>query len=90
MRKTKNLDVLQMKKAELEAYNTQFENAVSIVTNAVRNLSRINDGIIEKIKEIDEYQDELSKTRTGLHKTKEKNEQVMKNFNALLGIEQEA
>lgn len=82
----KTVDVLQKKKAELDAYNVQFENAVSIVTNAVNNLRTINDGILEKIKEIDEYQDELTKTRAGLDETRTKNEQVMKNFNALLGI----
>lgn len=82
----KTVDVLQKKKAELDAYNVQFENAVSIVTNAVNNLRTINDGILDKIKEIDEYQDELAKTRAGLDETRTKNEQVMKNFNALLGV----
>ena len=84
----KTVDVLQKKRAELDAYNAQFDNAVSIVTRAVDNLRTINDGILEKIKEIDEYQDELSKTRTGLNETRTKNEQVMKNFNALLGVKE--
>lgn len=81
----KKTDVLERKTKELNAYVTQFENAVSVVTNAVNNLFRINDGIAEKIQEIDDYQAELSKTRDGLDAARVKNEQVIKNFNALLG-----
>lgn len=81
----KKSDLLTRKNKELNAYVTQFENAVSVVTNAVNNLFKINDGIAEKIQEIDNYQAELSKTREGLDAARVKNEQVIKNFNALLG-----
>ena len=85
VKQKKHVDVLARKQAELDAYVTQFDNAVSVVTNAVNNLSRINDGIAEKIQEIDDYQSELAKTRDGLDAARNKNAQVIKNFNALLG-----
>lgn len=84
----KKVDVLQAKKAELAEYSAQFDNAVGVVTTAVQNLNQLNEKISEKIKEIDDYQTELSKTRDGLNATKSKNEQVIKNFNALLCIEE--
>jgi len=84
----KKVDVLQAKQAELAEYSAQFNNAVGVVTTAVQNLNQLNEKIYEKIKEIDDYQNELAKTRDGLNATKSKNEQVIKNFNALLCIEE--
>jgi len=84
----KKVDVLQAKQAELAEYSAQFNNAVGVVTTAVQNLNQLNEKISEKIKEIDDYQNELAKTRDGLNATKSKNEQVIKNFNALLCIEE--
>lgn len=37
-----------------------------------------------KIKEIDEYQAELTRTKDGLGETRSKNEKIIKNFKALI------
>lgn len=83
----KKKDVLAQKKAELNTYVKMFNSAVSVVTNAVANLSSINNGISEKIKEIEEYQAELNNTMSGLVEARNQNDRVIKNFNALLNIE---
>lgn len=79
------IDVLQKKKDELAQFVERYNNAVAVVTGTVSNLESINASIDEKIKEIEEYQEELVKTKNGLGDTKMKNEQVIKNFKALVG-----
>ena len=78
-------DILAKKQAELTEYTAQFDAAVSLVTSTIDNLKRINDGIQEKIGEIEDYQSELAKTRNGLDSAKSKNERIIQNFSALLG-----
>lgn len=78
-------DILAKKQAELTQYTEQFDAAVSLVTNTIDNLKRINDGIQEEIGEIEDYQSELAKTRNGLDSAKSKNERIIQNFSALLG-----
>lgn len=79
------IDVLQKKKDELAQFVERYNSAVAVVTGTVSNLESINVSIDEKIKEIEEYQEELVKTKNGLGDTKMKNEQVIKNFKALVG-----
>lgn len=79
------IDVLQKKKDELDQFVERYNSAVAVVTGTVSNLESINASIDEKIKEIEEYQEELVKTKNGLGDTKMKNEQVIKNFKALVG-----
>lgn len=79
------IDVLQKKKDELAQFVERYNSAVAVVTGTVSNLEFINASIDEKIKEIEEYQEELVKTKNGLGDTKMKNEQVIKNFKALVG-----
>lgn len=79
------IDVLQKKKDELAQFVERYNSAVAVVTGTVSNLESINASIDEKIKEIEEYQEELVKTKNGLGDTKMKNEQVIKNFKALVG-----
>lgn len=79
------IDVLQKKKDELAQFVERYNSAVAVVTGTVSNLESINANIDEKIKEIEEYQEELVKTKNGLGDTKMKNEQVIKNFKALVG-----
>lgn len=79
------IDVLQKKKDELAQFVERYNSAVALVTGTVSNLESINASIDEKIKEIEEYQEELVKTKNGLGDTKMKNEQVIKNFKALVG-----
>ena len=87
MFKKRKKDVLQKKREELALYNAAFEDSVSVVTKTVETLSLINEGINEKIKEIDEYQEGLTQTRNDLDDAKAKNERVIKNFNALLSVD---
>lgn len=87
MTQKKSVDVLQKKKQELNAYVARFNDAISLVTNTVNSLSDINAGIEEKIQEIDAYQAELANTKEGLDNARANNERVIKNFNALLGID---
>lgn len=79
------IDVLQKKKDELAQFVERYNSAVAVVTGTVSNLESINASIDEKIKEIEEYQEELVKTKNDLGDTKMKNEQVIKNFKALVG-----
>lgn len=79
------IDVLQKKKDELAQFVERYNSAVAVVTGTVSNLESINASIDEKIKEIEEYQEELVKTKNGLGDTKMKNEQVIKNFKARVG-----
>ena len=79
------IDVLQKKKDELAQFVERYNSAVAVVTGTVSNLESINASIDEKITEIEEYQEELVKTKNGLGDTKMKNEQVIKNFKALVG-----
>lgn len=54
------IDVLQKKKEELAKFVDQYNDAVSMVTGTVTSLESLNESIEEKIKEIDEYQAELT------------------------------
>ncbi len=84
MAKTK--DVLQQKQKELADCQKQFGAAISLVTSTVNSLSQINDDIEVKVREIEEYQSQLNTTKAGLKDTKNKNERIIKNFNALLEV----
>ena len=86
-KKKKKEDILSKKIAELETCRKMFDNAVNVVNTTVNSLEKISENIDVKIKEIDEYQEELAKTREGLSSEREKTEQVVKNFKALLCVE---
>lgn len=79
-------DVLAQKKNRLNSYVAQFDKAVSLITDTIDNLGVINDNINTTIQEIDEYQQELDATRTGLAEAKERNDKVIANFQALLSL----
>lgn len=79
-------DVLAQKRNRLNAYVAQFDKAVSLITDTIDNLGVINGNINSTIQEIDEYQQELAATRTGLAEAKERNDKVIANFQALLSI----
>ncbi len=78
------IDVLQKKKEELAQFVDRYNNAVSMVTGTVSSLESLNESIEEKIKEIDEYQAELTRTKDDLGETRSKNEKIIKNFKALI------
>ena len=79
-------DVLAQKKNQLNAYVAQFNRAVSLITDSIDNLGAINSNINSTIQEIDEYQQELAATRTGLAEAKDRNDKVIANFQALLSV----
>lgn len=79
-------DVLAQKKNRLNSYVAQFDKAVSLITDTIDNLGVINGNINSTIQEIDEYQQELAETRTGLAEAKERNDKVIANFQALLSV----
>lgn len=79
-------DVLAQKRNQLNSYVAQFDKAVSLITDTIDNLGFINGNINSTIQEIDEYQQELAATRTGLAEAKERNDKVIANFQALLSI----
>ena len=83
---TSSADVLSQKKSRLDSYNAQFDKAVSLITDTIDNLGVINGNINSTIQEIDEYQQELAATRTGLAEAKERNDKVIANFQALLNV----
>lgn len=58
-------DVLEQKKNKLNAYNAQFDSAVSLITTTIENLSTISRNITDTIQEIDDYQKELAATKAG-------------------------
>lgn len=82
--KKKVLDILQAKQAQLDSYTAQFDTAVALVNTTIGNLDQLNRGIEETIKEIEDYQNELEATITGLSNAKTKNDKVIANFKALL------
>ncbi len=59
-------DILEQKKNRLDFYNTQFNCAVSLITDTIDNLGRISQGITETMQEIDNYAEELAATKNGL------------------------
>lgn len=81
------LDILQKKQAQLANYTTQFDNAVALVARTIDSLDEINAGIVETIREIEDYQQELEATRAGLNDAKAKNSKVIANFRALLCVD---
>ena len=83
---TSSADVLAQKKSRLDSYNAQFDKAVSLITGTIANLGVISKNIADTIQEIDDYQRELTETKDGLIVAREKNDQVIANFQALLNV----
>ncbi|MBE7018438.1 MAG: hypothetical protein E7413_00955 [Ruminococcaceae bacterium] len=77
-------DMLEQKKQKLNTYSNIFNKAVFVVNTVIDTLTEANVGIEQSISEINEYQQELSNTAKGLQESKDKNEEVIKNFKALI------
>lgn len=84
---SKRNDVLEKKKAKLNAYQTQFDNAISVVTSTINQINDINADITAEIEEIAAYQDDLEKTRISLADALDKNSRIIKNFSSLLNVD---
>lgn len=81
-------DILHQEKQKLKRYVQMADDAIQIVTSTISNLEAINSGIMQRTQEIEEYQRELTETKTGLENARQRNERVIKNFNALLGVKE--
>ena len=86
-RKTKAHDMLEQKRNNLNTYVAQFNSAVTAVTTIVDVLTETNDNIRQTLTEIDDYQKALSCTAEDLKVAKDKNDKVIKNFNALISVD---
>lgn len=82
---SKSIDTLKQKELELNALVGQSDAAVFTITNTIAKLENVNKNIESKMVEIDEYQEHLAGIKKGLTETRDKNENIMKKFNALLG-----
>lgn len=89
MKKSRNTDFLSQRNANIRKYTHTFDNAVSMVSNAILNLTETNRGIREEINLIAKYQAELEAARLDMQDKMAKNETVIKNFSALLGLDVE-
>lgn len=79
-------DLLAQKRRRLHAYTSKFDKAVNLITSTIEKLGAINEGIDGTIQDIDDYQQELAETRTGLIEARQKNDKVIANFQALLSV----
>lgn len=59
-------DILSQKQNRPAAYNQQFDEAVSLVTNTIDNLGAISHNIAQTMQEIEDYERELATTKEGL------------------------
>lgn len=83
----KKLDVLTQKRKDLGTYVQMADTAISLVTSTIDTLKSINANIKSEIEEIEDYQRELNSTKDELNDAMTKNDKVIGNFNALLGVE---
>ena len=79
-------DILSQKQNRPAAYNRQFDEAVSLVTNTIDNLGSISHNIAQTMQEIEDYERELATTKEGLAEAKAKNDRVIANFQSLLAV----
>ena len=84
---TKKKDILMVKKMKLTDCQGAFDAAVSIVNSTIATLKMLNDEISDNVAEIEDYQHELEVTKADLNESKRRNEQVIRNFQALLSVE---
>ena len=84
---SKESDILRKKQAQLNNYTAQFDAAVSMVTMTIDSLSDLNRSIEAAMTEIEDYQRELSVTKSGLDIARSKNNKVIENFKALLCVD---
>lgn len=83
----KKKDILMVKKRKLTDCQGAFDAAVSIVNSTIATLKMLNDEISDNVAEIEDYQHELEVTKADLNESKRRNEQVIRNFQALLSVE---
>lgn len=87
MFKKKEPDVLDKKRAQLAFCKEKMNLSVKTITNTIDLLSSTSKEMEVTIAEIEQYEKELSSTKADFYAEKERNDQVIKNFKALLNIE---
>ena len=85
----KKMDILARKRAALEQSVTNYDNAISLVTNTISNLSNLSKAIENQIVEIDTYVADLAATKSGLIAIRDQNNRVAQNFAKLLCASEE-
>lgn len=81
----RKMNILEQKQNNLELVRSKARGLVSIVTGTISSLREVNQQIDTEIAEIDGMQASLLNTREGLSAERQQNEQIIKNFGALIG-----
>ena len=81
----KQQDILTKKREGAEFFTKQFDTAVNLITNTISMLTHANESIDREMGEITDYQNRLDETKNDLAAQKDRNEKVIRNFNALIG-----
>lgn len=82
-------DMLTAKQAKLEKLKSQADNAISLVTQTMKDLEYTNQEIDATVVEIDDYMTKLSATRDSLNKNRKHNAVIIANFAKLLDVNEE-
>lgn len=82
----RKMNILEQKQNNLELVRSKARGLVSIVTGTISSLREVNQQIDTEIAEIDGMQASLLNTREGLSAERQQNEQIIKNFGALIGV----
>ena len=84
---SKSKDILAAKRRKLANCQGAFDAAVIAINQMIASLNLINDEITDNVSEIESYQRDLDVTKADLNDAKKRNEQVIRNFQALLNVE---
>lgn len=76
---------MKKKQSNLELVCQKARALVSVVTDTISSLAEVNKAIDTEIADIEGMQASLMDTRENLFAEKRHNEQIIKNFNALIG-----
>lgn len=81
-------DILQEKTNEVALLTRQANDAVDLVTRTISSLELINQQLDGAMQEIDEYTENLVKTRENMSKQRSHNSAIISNFSKLLSTEE--
>lgn len=81
-------DILQEKTNEVALLTRQANDAVDLVTRTISSLELINQQLDGAMQEIDEYTENLAKTRDNMSKQRSHNSAIISNFSKLLSTEE--
>lgn len=82
-----NQNVVEKKQSKLARLTKKSCKALALVNKTIDGLASVNADIEQTVAEIDQYQQMLAETRTGLDAELHKNQQIMQNFKSLLCVE---